>query len=104
MVLGAAGVIMLVATIWFLVLGFRTSIWWGLVMLIVPFVIWLTAGWTAAQIPVVFIVFALLDWERGRGAFLLMLIGWAGIAAAWAAFGYDYFTALQLSGNNLSNL
>ena len=54
----------IIAGIWLLVVAFKTSIWWGLGSLIVPFVS---------------LIFVIMHWETAKKPFLWGLLGFAMI-------------------------
>ena len=52
-ILGIGGIISLIGGIWFLVVAFRQSVWWGLGSIFIPFVslIFLIMHWADAKKP-----------------------------------------------------
>jgi hypothetical protein len=63
---GIGGIISLIGGIWFLVVAFRQSIWWGLGCLFIPFVS---------------IIFLIIYWGDAAKPFFVSLLGAAIIVA-----------------------
>jgi hypothetical protein len=63
---GIGGIISLIGGIWFLVVAFRQTIWWGLGCLFIPFVS---------------IIFLIIHWSDAAKPFFVSLLGTAIIVA-----------------------
>ncbi len=59
--LGVGGIIAVVCGIWLLVVAFKTSVWWGLGSIFVPFVS---------------LIFVIVHWNVAKKPFLYSLIGY----------------------------
>ncbi len=57
---GIGGIIALVCGIWLLVIAFKTSVWWGLGYIFVPFVS---------------LIFVIVHWSVAKKPFLYSLVG-----------------------------
>jgi hypothetical protein len=57
---GIGGLVALIGGIWFLVVAFRQSIWWGLGSLFIPFVS---------------IIFLIIHWSDAKKPFFVSLLG-----------------------------
>ena len=82
MLLALGGLIMLVGFIWIVVNAFKTSVLWGLGALIVPLV---------AQI------FAIMNWETNKTAFLI----WVGGLALYIVGFMMYLPTLQAAAASM---
>jgi hypothetical protein len=66
-ILAIGGIVSLVGGIWFLVVAFRQTIWWGLGCIFIPFV-WL--------------IFLIMHWGEAKNPFFVSLLGGVIIAVA----------------------